>query len=144
MNHQPSEAPILLSQRLTRWSALGVALRRWPYNWAARQWGYAPSWWLRLLSVPAVTWQVMRSRAPFPIEQELRIDADGVEVRGSLGHRRMGWQQFSGWIDLGSCWMLVAPGVDLPLMHRQCPAAETERLRAVLLTHVTMVEPPKA
>lgn len=131
------------TQRLSRWAAIGIALRRWPYSWAERQWGYAPSWWLRLLSAPVVAWQVLRSRAPFPIEQQLRFHAEGVEVRGTLGQRRMAWKQFGGWIDLGSSWMLTAPGVDLPVLHRQLPSAEAERLRAMLLTHVTLIEAPK-
>ena len=131
------------SQRLTRWQSLGIALRRWPYSWAERQWGYGPSWWLRLLSLFPVAWQVLRSRAPFPIEQTLRFDAQGVDIRGTIGQRRMGWKQFSGWIDLGNSWMLTAPGVDIPVLFRQFPVDQAEKLRALLLVHLTLVEAPR-
>lgn len=144
MNPERGGDELAFDQRLTRWAAVGIALRRWPYNWAARQWGYAPSWWLRLLSAPLVAWQVLRSRTAFPILQRLHFDAAGVEVSGALGQRRLGWDQLSGWIDLGSSWMLLAPGVDLPVLHRQLATAEAERLRAMLLTHVTLVETPKS
>jgi hypothetical protein len=132
-----------LTQRLTRWGALGIALGRWPYRWAERQWGYAPSWWLRLLSAPLVAWRVLRSPQTFPIEQRLHFDAAGLEVRGAHGQRRVHWNAFSGWIDLGRSWMLLAPGIEQPVLHRQLPRADADRLRAMLLTHVTMVEAPK-
>ncbi|MCK7594873.1 YcxB family protein [Pseudomarimonas salicorniae] len=139
----PAGGAIELAQRITRWDSLGIALRRWPYSWAERQWGFAPAWWLRVMSVPMVTWQVLRSRAAFPIEQQLRFDDEGAEVRSGLGQRRMEWRQFSGWIELGPCWMLTAPGVDLPVMHRQLPRAESQRLRQLLDKRLARVEPPK-
>lgn len=141
--NEVGHAEIQIAQRLTRCASLGLALRRWPYSWAERQWGYGPTWWLRVLSAPVVTWQVLRSRARFPIEQSLRFDADGVLVHSPLGERRMGWQQFSGWIDFGRSAMLVAPGVDLPVLLRQLPKQDAARLRDLLSARLTPIEPPK-
>lgn len=144
MNNAAAADELRFSQRLTRWAAVGVALRHWPYRWAAKQWGYGPSWWLRLLSAPVVASQVLRGRTPFPIVQGFRFHAEGVEISGDLGQRRLAWSQFNGWIDLGSSWMLLAEHFEVPLLHRQLAKADAERLRAMLLTHVTMVEPPKS
>ncbi len=141
---QASELRVEVNQRLTRLGSLGIAWRRWPYSWAERQWGYRPGWWLRLLAAPVVAWQVLRSRTRFPLAQTLRFDDQGVAVQSALGQRRMSWTQFSGWIDLRSSWILTAPGVDLPILHRQLPAEQALRLKALLASKLTQVERPKA
>lgn len=133
----------MLEQRLTRWDAVSLALRRWPYLWASRQWGYAPSWWLRGLAAVPVTLRVLRSRTRFPIIQRFRFDDLGVEISTTQGTRRLDWTAFSGWIDLGIGWMLLGPRHELPVLRRGLAPAEAERLQALLGAHLVRQERPR-
>lgn len=132
-----------IEQQLTLWDALNVALRRWPYLWASRQWGYAPSWWIRLLAVPPLVFAILRNRRRFPLHQNLRFDARGVTVHLANGARHFAWADFTGWIDLEIGWMLLAPGFDLVVLRRGLARPEVERLHALLGAQLQLQAPPR-
>jgi hypothetical protein len=127
------------TQRIRRRDYLRFVAARWPREFVAVArrnvlgWLTLPIGVLAFLAtLPAVIVKAIRR---FPVEQQIRLDDEGVTMRVGERSATRRWDAFDGCRTIAGCRLLVGDAGDVLLLAQRLPAAQ----RAVLDARLAQV-----